>query len=123
MLKNQTVLFRTLRRPVCRSVNTDNDAGIRWQLPINEVALHVADDILAQLEGNYILWVSPAFNVRKITQLTAQMAAESCPTGKSSERKCLIVTLSARIPQSRRLGFVYFSEKCWLNLVVELYPT
>ena len=49
----------------------------------------------------------------KIVQITAQMAEESCPTGKSSERKCLIVTLSARLAQSTRLGvpLVYFSAK------------
>ena len=49
----------------------------------------------------------------KIVQITAQMAEESCPTGKSSDLKCLIVTLSARVAQSRRLGFplVYFSAK------------
>ena len=31
--------------------------------------------------------------------LTCQMADVSCSTGKSSERKCLIVTLSARVAQ------------------------
>ena len=46
------------------------------------------------------------------------MADESCPTGKSSDRNCLIVTLSAKVAQSTRRGvpLVYFSAKDLSNV-------
>ena len=63
MLKNQMILLKTLCWPVCRGLNVDNEAWIRWRLSINEIALDLADDIFTQLEGItfIILWISPAF--------------------------------------------------------------
>ena len=47
---NQIIPLVTLCWPVCRGLDIDNDAWIHWWLPINQVALHLADDIFTQLE-------------------------------------------------------------------------
>ena len=107
----------------------------RWQRSLNPLAtLHQWDrPRLGRWHlhpaGRHNFYHSVDFScflrVSKLIQITAQMADESCPTGKSSERKCLILTLSARVSQSTRLGvlLVYWSAKVSSNHVLELYLT
>ena len=89
----------TLGRPICRSLNIDDDLRVRWCLPVDQVALHKAAHILSKLKT---ILNDKANNTQ--FEITAQIAVESCSMGKSSERKCLIVTLSARVAQSTRRG-------------------
>ena len=100
------IRLTTLCRPVRGGLNIDNDVRICFRLSINGFSLNLADNIFTQLEAkledlslNGFIYISIYIYIH-----TAQIAAESCPIGKSSERKCFIVTLSAKVAQSTRRG-------------------
>ena len=102
------IRLTTLCRPVRGGLNIDNDVRICFRLSINGFSLNLADNIFTQLEakledlslnGFIYIYISIYIYIH-----TAQIAAESCPIGKSSERKCFIVTLSAKVAQSTRRG-------------------
>ena len=100
------IRLTTLCRPVRGGLNIDNDIRICFRLSINGFSLNLADNIFTQLEAkledlslNGFIYISIYIYIH-----TAQIAAESSPIGKSSERKCFIVTLSAKVAQSTRRG-------------------
>ena len=95
----------------------------QWVLPqLGRQHLHPAGSEIGRSFFEWFIYISIYIYIH-----TAQIAAESSPIGKSSERKCFIVTLSAKVAQSTRRGvplmLVSKKEKNHFLLFLHQLPT